>query len=167
MTHPAKPGLYLKSITVCLFFLLSLTGNSQDAVLSANDNAIGDGGMVSYSVGLVAFRNVEAASGFVTEGVQQPYEILFMTGIDDITTISLDCMVYPNPATSEVKLKIARLSVEQLSYQLKSSSGVILNSMKIVNNETIIPLSELPSGIYLLTLLENEENLTTWKVIKK
>jgi len=156
-----------KWISACLLFLLCFQGVAQESIHTANDNATGEGGMVSYSVGQVVFRTIEAGSGIVTEGVQQPYEILFMTGIDDEKSVSLRCTAYPNPAISEVKLYIDPFSSAQLSYQLRDIHGKLISEMKIEGKETIIPLGELSSGNYLLTLLENNINHTTWKIIKK
>jgi hypothetical protein len=160
-----EPGL--KWLIVSMLILLSFQVAAQESILTANDNATGNGGSASYSVGQITFKGAEASSGKVTEGVQQPYEILFMTGLEDKTALSLDCIVYPNPASSEVKLKIDRPSFEQLSYQLRNNTGLLIYSMNIESKETTIPIKELPAGVYLLTVMENNINLTTWKVIKK
>lgn len=156
----------LKQFALSILILLSIPCLAQESILTASGNATGSGGEASYSVGQVAFKTVESAGGTITEGVQQPYEILFMTGIEDDRSISLDCFVYPNPATSAVKLRIDRPSPEKYSYHLKNSNGQIVSEMQIETRETVIPLSGLPAGTYILTLLDDNKNVTTWKVIK-
>ncbi|MCX6278164.1 MAG: T9SS type A sorting domain-containing protein [Bacteroidetes bacterium] len=160
-------NLIFKWISVCMLFLICFGSVAQESILSANDNAAGTGGTVSYSIGQVAFRSVETGSGIVTQGVQQPYEILFMIGIEDEKATSLNCIAYPNPAYEDVRLKIDRLSTGEFSYQLRDVHGKLISEMKIESQETIIPLKELSAGNYLLTLLENHINQTTWKIIKK
>lgn len=150
-----------------LLILFSLPAISQESILSASNNAAGVGGTVSYSVGQAAFNTFIASTGTITEGVQQPYEILFMTGLDDENQISLHCLVYPNPVTSEVKLKIDLPSFGQLFYQLYNNDGLKISVGKIDAEETVIPVDALSPGVYLLTLMENEKILSTWKVIKK
>jgi hypothetical protein len=142
------------------------SGMAQESVMSANENATGAGGSVSYTVGQVAFRTVESGSGILTEGVQQPYEILFMTGLEDEKSVSLSCHIYPNPASDVLTLKID-LQSEVLKYQLKTIKGEIIREMKVSSKETLIPVADLATGIYFLSILENNDNLTTWKVIKK
>ena len=150
-----------------LLFLLCFQSAAQESILSANDNAAGVGGTVSYSIGQVAFRTVETGSGIVTQGVQQPYEILFMTGIEDEKATSLNCIAYPNPAFADVRLKIDKLFPGDFSYQLRDIHGKLISEMKIESKETIIPLKNLSAGNYLLTLLENNKNQKTWKILKK
>jgi hypothetical protein len=149
-----------------LLILFSLSAVSQESILSASNNATGEGGTVTYSVGQAAFNTFIASTGTITEGVQQPYEILFMTGLDD-ERMSLHCTVYPNPATSEVKLKIDLPSFAPLSYLLNTSDGLKISSGRIDAEETVIPVDALSPGVYLLTVMENEKILSTWKVIKK
>lgn len=154
-------------MAACMLFLCSFSGLAQESILTANDNATGAGGTVSYSVGQVAFITIGSGNGTVTEGVQQPYEILFMTGVDDEKAISPNCTVFPNPAHSEVMLKMDKQVIGQLNYQLRNSNGLLLSDMKIETSETIIPLNEQPAGIYLLTVIDENKNQTTWKIIKK
>jgi hypothetical protein len=90
-----------------------------------------------------------------------------MTGQEDDQTISLDCVVYPNPAISEVRLKIDRPSIENMNYKLRNNTGLIIGDGKIESRETIIPMKDLPAGVYLLTLIGDHTNISTWKVIKK
>ena len=156
-----------KVLSLGLLLFFSVPVLSQESILSASNNVTGDGGTVTYSVGQVAFRTAEAASGTITEGVQQPYEILFMSGTEDGKVRSIDCSVYPNPVISEVTLKIDRPSFDQLNYQLINNNGLIIKTIKIENTETTIPMHELPAGVYLLSVLENNSNLGTWKIIKK
>jgi hypothetical protein len=150
-----------------LLILFSLSALSQESILSASNNATGDGGTVSYSVGQAAFNTFIASTGAITEGVQQPYEILFMTGLDDENQLALHGIVYPNPATSELKLKIDLPSFSQLYYRLSNGDGLKISHGKIDAEETVIPVESLSSGVYLLTVMENEKILSTWKVIKK
>jgi hypothetical protein len=89
-----------------------------------------------------------------------------MTGLEDEKTVALSCHIYPNPVSDVLKLNIDRQS-EALSYQLKTIKGEIIGEMKVSNKETLIPVADLATGIYFLSVLENNNNLATWKVIKK
>ena len=166
MKNNPKSFSFWGVIMTCLFFLPAFPVLSQESILVANCNATGNGGSVSYSVGQVAFNTFQSAGGTVTQGIQQPFEILFMDGIADESTLALDCIVYPNPATSEIRLKVGRVSFDGLSCQLRNPDGLLLKEVNIDSRETIIPTVELPAGIYFVTVIGNHKNLTTWKVIK-
>ena len=140
---------------------------AQETVLSSSGNAAGNGGSVSYSVGQVAFVTKTGSGGTVTEGVQQPYEILFMNGIDPEVGINLECLVYPNPANTHVRLKFENHDILNTSYQLKSMNGFLLRNSRIVSNETVIPMDDLVPATYVLTVFRNEKVLQSYKIIKK
>jgi hypothetical protein len=162
----------MKNITVklCTAFLLGITLpglHAQQTILSANSNATGSEGTVSYSVGQVAFLTKTGVSGTITEGIQQPFEIFYMTGIEEEKGITLDCILYPNPANGYVKLKIENHEVKNLSYQLYNMSGLVLQDQKIESQETTIHVDELLKSTYLLKVTENNKALKTFLIIKK
>jgi len=155
---------------LCVAFLLgmALSGlQAQQTILSANSNATGSGGAVTYSVGQVAFITKTGVSGTITEGVQQPYEILYMTGIEEEKGIDLECILYPNPASGYVKLKIENHEIKNLNYQLYNIDGLLLQNLKIENKETTIPLDELGKATYFLKVTENNKTMKTFQIIKK
>ena len=166
MTHFSRKFLLLGLLLVTLLCFDLESGMAQQSVVSASENASGQGGTVSYTVGQVAFRTVDSGSGIITEGVQQPYEILFMTGLEDEKSWMLSARVFPNPISDALNLNVDRQS-SSLQYQLKTIKGEIIREMNITSKETMIPVADLASGVYLLTILENNNSLTTWKVIKK
>ena len=157
----------VKFITTFLFWM-GLSGlQAQQAILSASNNATGSDGFVSYSVGQVAFVTITGGGGTITEGVQQPYEILLMGGIEPGEGIKLVFLVYPDPAKTSVNLKFENHDFLNASYQLKNLNGVLLKYMKISNDETNIPMDDLVPATYFLTVFREEKALQTYKIIKK
>jgi hypothetical protein len=94
------------TIMIMLFFgaFVSKT-QAQQSTNSSGGNATGSGGKVSYSVGQIVYTSTAGSGGSASQGVQQPYEI-FTLGIDDFSNINLTMIVYPNPTTTLVNLKI-------------------------------------------------------------
>ena len=162
----------MKTKTTKLFFLfLLLTGlsglHAQETTLSSSGNLTGSDGTVSYSVGQVIYLTKSGTEGTISEGVQLPFEILIPTGIEDEKGITLECLLYPNPADKYVKLKIENHDVGSLSYQLYNINGLLLKNMKVGGNETLIPMDDLEKATYFLVITENEKTLKTFQVIKK
>lgn len=139
---------------------------AQQGVLSAGGDAVGSKGSVSFSIGQVAFTTLNNLDGTITEGVQQPYEII-LNGIYDEPWISLECVIYPNPASAFVMLKIDNHEIKNLSYCLYNMNGLVIQENVINGKMTTIPMNDLVSGTYLLTVLENSTEVTFFKIIKK
>lgn len=164
-------GLIMHSpriLFIILFLvLIGLTGFAQQSILSSTGNISGTGGSVSYSIGQVAFSQHTWITGVVTEGVQQPYEIQIMEGIDQEQGIHLNCILYPNPADAYIKLRIENIQSGILTYQLINMEGLILKNDRIENIETNIQMADLASATYFLTVSERDKSIKTFKIIKK
>jgi hypothetical protein len=88
-------------------------------------------------------------------------------GNDEHSNIMLQSMLYPNPTTANVNLSIADYSLENLEFQLFDIAGKIISKQKITEQETTIPMENLSSGTYFVTVFEQNKLLKTFKVIKR
>lgn len=87
-------------LSAVLLLGLGLTGLQAQTSVNATDGDVsGSGGSVSYSVGQVVYTTHTGTSGSVAEGVQQPYEISVVTGLEEAQSINLSVTAYPNPTT--------------------------------------------------------------------
>lgn len=156
--------------TVLLFILIGMCNMSlhaQQTVSSAGGNAATGGeGTVSYTIGQVVYTTNTGSNGTVTQGVQQPFEISVVTGIEEAKGISLEISIYPNPATDLIKLKIENYEVENLRYQLYDINGNLLQNNKVEGNETSIVMSNHVSATYFLKVTDKNKVIKTFKVIK-
>lgn len=141
---------------------------AQQVIPASGGNVSGAGGSVSYSIGQVVSATNTGTTGSVISGVQQPYEISVLMGINEVG-ITLKCDAYPNPATDFLKLKIdesATLIISSMSYQLSDMNGKILENKKVTSNETNIVMSHFISGTYFLTVIQRNEEIKSFKIIK-
>ena len=138
---------------------------AQEALPASGNTASGSGGSVSYSVGLPVYSFHTGAGGSVAEGVQQPFEIFVITGIDDARNIALSCSVYPNPTSDFLMLKVDQLELEDLHLQLYDLKGTLLEEKSITGSETSVPMHHLASSMYFLKVLHNQETIKTFKII--
>jgi hypothetical protein len=156
----------LKFCTV-LWLFIGLTGlQAQNTISASGGNASGSGGSVSYTIGQVVYNTYTGTNGSAAQGVQQPFEISVVTGIEEALDISLEIMVYPNPATDFIKLKIKNYDVQNLRYMLYNINGSLLQDNKIVGNETNIVMSNYMSATYFLKVTDNNKVIKTFKIIK-
>ncbi len=155
------------SATILLMFGLSTFINAQEAVASAGGDSSGSGGSVSYTIGQVFYGTTTGLSGITTEGVQQPCEILVVTGIDDAKDIDLGLSAYPNPTTDHLTLKVTDYDSNKLSYHLYDVNGKLIENKEIVGDETLIRMTNLESSIYILKVTDKNKVVKTFKIIKK
>ncbi|MBN2729529.1 MAG: T9SS type A sorting domain-containing protein [Bacteroidales bacterium] len=158
-----------KTIICAIIFLgLGLSGlQAQTSINATGGNTSGSGGSASYSVGQLVYQTHTGTNGSVAEGVQQPYEISVVTGLEEAKGINLSISAYPNPTTDFLELKVESEKLEDFSYQLYDMSGKLLQSAKITGPQTIIVMSNFVPATYFLKVIEGEKEVKTFKIIKK
>ncbi len=139
---------------------------AQQDILSAGCNATGNSGSVSWSVGLVAYSAWSASTGTITEGVQQPYEIFNIAGLEESESIP-GFIVFPNPTSGKVTLKFFDHRLNNLSSCIYDVEGTLLRRIAIDTEEVIIPMDDLKPATYFLIILEKDQPVKTYKLIKK
>lgn len=150
-----------------LLIFIGLTGlHAQNAIPASGGNASGSGGSVSYTVGQIVYTKNTGTNGSSSQGVQQPYEISIITGLEAAKDINLIFSVYPNPTTDFLTLKLMNFDKENLSYWLYSVSGNLIETKKILAVETQISMATLVSGTYFLKVVQGNKEVKTFKIIK-
>ena len=153
----------LLSVVLC-FGMFGL--QAQQVVTTSGDNASGSGGTVSYTVGQIVYTTNTGTNGSAAQGVQQPFEISAVTGIEEALGIWLEMVVYPNPATDFIKLNIKNYELQNLRYQLYDINARLLQDNKIVSNETSIVMQNIEPSMYLLKVTDRNKVVKTFKIIK-
>jgi hypothetical protein len=158
----------LNKLTRWLALLAGLSLQSlyaQELPVSSGGEATGTGGSLSYSVGQVVYSTYTGSNGSVAQGVQQPYEIS-TTGINNPTGISLEMVVYPNPTTSGVYLKVNEPLLAPVDFVVYDAQGKQLLYETTVQAITPVPMEHLAPAIYFLHVIYQGQTLTTFKIIK-
>ncbi len=155
-----------KTIASIALVLLGFGGlYAQETVSTTGGNAIGSGGSLSYTVGQVVYTTHTGTNGSVAQGVQQPYEISTVTGFNE-TTIHLEIVVYPNPTTNLLQLKVESQELEDLRFQLIDLQGETIENKKVLEMQTTISMEALPKAVYFLNVISNNQAVKTFKVLK-
>jgi hypothetical protein len=157
---------FIKCFIILGFLGFQVKSPAQTSINSGGGKASGSGGTVSYSIGQVAYSANSSSGGSVIEGVQQPYEISVMTGLDK-SDILLTWSVYPNPVSDELTLRTDNYDSGNLSYKLFDTNGNLLENKNITGLETNISMTAKLSGIYFIQVYENNIIKKTFKIIKR
>jgi hypothetical protein len=161
-----------KKVKLSVLLLLGIGLNelqAQEVIPTTGGNASGSGGSVSYSVGQVVYNTYEGASGTASQGVQLPFEILVVTGIEQTKGITLQCSAFPNPTLDFLYLKVeatAVLSPESMSYQLFDIQGKLLETKNLQETHATISMKKLTQAIYFLSVTADQKVIKTFKIIK-
>lgn len=152
-------------LVVCLLFP-GLALLAQQNVLSAGGNAVSAEGSVSFSVGEIRRWSYENASVKISEGIHQPYEILFMTGTNENPAARAG-RVFPNPTGGDLVLQIDLPLTGTFSCRVTDALGTLLAETPVKEAKTEIDLGNRPAGTYIVELYRDRERISSWKVIKK
>ena len=155
---------FLIIILLCSFWTTIVS--AQVTVPATGGNATGSGGSVSYTVGQICYSTISGTNGSVVQGVQQPFEISVVTGIEETKGIVLICTAYPNPTSDFLTLKVENYDNKSLSYELFDVSGNLLENKKIEGTEITIPFGERSPSVYFLKVTDKNKVVKTFKIIK-
>ena len=141
---------------------------AQVSVSTSGGEATGVAGSVSYSVGQVTYMTNIDSDGSVAEGVQQPFEISIITGVEQ-KYIELTISAYPNPVKDQLILKINNDSwiTQKLMLVVYDVNGMVIKQSTIDEKESIINMIQFKPGIYFLMVIQNEKETKVFKVVKK
>lgn len=162
----------LNKTTVVLVSFLMNSLQAQVTLPAAGGEFAGKGGSVSITFGQVACSSYGSVNGSMEQGVQNSYDIVIDSGsvntLETKETLKSDLLltVFPNPTTDQLVLKIKNFNHQDLIYKLFDINGKLLMSGKILNAMTPIGMHNYLPSAYFLTIIENNKELMTYKIIK-
>lgn len=155
----------MKHQIMFLGVFVSLFGTAQQNSTATGGNASSVQGSVSYSIGQIDYQSSSSASGTVSQGVQQPFEI-YPLAVDELFS-SLEINLFPNPTSDFIQLTIGDLSNnESLSYQLTDASGKLIQSSRITETSTQIDVQNLSAASYFLNVFVANKPAKAFTLIK-
>ena len=156
----------MKSYTFLLtsaLFALSTNLNAQNNTVSAGGDAEGSNGSVSFTVGQVVYTSAEGANGSINQGVQQPYDIDIITGIEHE---EIELTLYPNPTLGQFNLSIADSRTSEYSIQLFDASGRLILNKKQLLEINSISLESYSTGTYVLSVFKKDELIKSFRIVR-
>lgn len=168
-----KVNIKIRGNTLLLLFALTFlffAASAQNAIPVSGGNASGEAGYLSYSVGQAFYTTVTGTGGFVTEGIQQPYDISVVSGIRGVANISLELSAYPNPAADYLILNTsdaASKGIRNLEYRLYDLNSRLLYAASITGVQTTVEMGHLEPSMYFIKIISDKLEIKSFKIIKK
>lgn len=150
--------------TLALALLTSSVAFSQERAVSAGNDFIGVGGSVSFTVGIPDYQQVSTGGNFITEGIQQPYEI-YSLSVEE-WDMSIPISVFPNPTVNYFTIALDILDQKNLSYELNDASGRLILKGTLTETQTLVDVSTLIPATYFLSIINSQKNIQSYKLIK-
>ena len=162
---------YCKGFLILMLWFLTCPPGAagQDAVPAAGGDASGSGGSVSFSFGQLIYNTYVGSSGSVVEGMQQPFEISLITGMEGIQISGLSLSLYPNPANDllTAELKHARGAGQLITLEVFDAYGKRMHVFTLVEGLTTLTISDLTPGLYFIRAFDGIQSIQTYKLIKQ
>lgn len=134
---------------------------SQEVVSTQGETYSSPNAIIDFTVGEVVINTVSDGTNNITQGFHQSN--WNFVGLENHTP-SFEAIIFPNP-TSEV-LNIRASAFENVTYTLYDAQGKLIVKDKLTAEQTLIPVSQLATGSYSITLNNPTQNLKTFKLIK-
>ena len=153
-----------KLVTLLWIWLLIINNsNAQTSINAAGGDFENENATLSYSIGQIFYQTDE-----IMEGVQLPYNISEIVGIDDLPGIFLNISVYPNPTQDflELKIETENFDFNDVIYQITDVNGRTIKSVQILDFHTIVEIENFPKGIYFFEVKTNSNTYKTFKIVK-
>ncbi len=156
--------LKIKLFIFLVYFAIAFQGSAQQSVNSSGGDATGSGGSSAYSIGQVVYTSNSSATGTISQGVQQAYEI-YALGIDNEKQ-DLILNLYPNPTSQFITLDMNTSDLQNYSVQLTDMHGKLIQEIENLQSKTEMNLNNLPTASYYLILTKGKSVIETYKIVK-
>ena len=152
----------MKSTLLFILCFSAVCSFGQQTIVATGGDFSGSGGSVSYSIGQVAYTSSQ--DGFVSEGVQQPYEVL-ITSLDESFATDYQVNIYPNPTAHELVIQTQNTH-GSLTAQIFNQAGGSIENMKLLSDLTSISVINWAAGAYVIRIKDESGNSAVYQVIK-
>ena len=119
--------------------------------------------IIATAGGVAATPNTVASNGLFDNLLIRTSSTDTLLGVADVVAQTASISVYPNPATDVVNIAGADIS----KVKFTDINGRTVKSLTVNSTETAINISDLSSGIYMMSLETTDGATTTKKLLKK
>ena len=153
-----------KYLITSTYFFIACFSFGQTSINASGGSVSNGNGSISYSIGQVVYQSNSNASGSVSQGVQQAFEIATLSLEENTFNFSLSA--YPNPTQAYLNLRVGNYKQEKLSFSLFDLQGKTVANGAIQAQETSLDMNQLPVSSYFLEINHDGKKVQTFKIIK-
>ena len=154
-----------KTITI-VFIFICYFGFTQQSVLSSVSSVLSDQGSFSFSVGqILTSQNLSSSASVFGEsivlshGVQQ----VFLQRCSENEKVEI--LATPNPSDGQFTINLINWDEKEINLNIYDALGKNVFAGNIQNDQTKLNLSNLSSGVYIISLGYHCGTLSTFKLL--
>ena len=154
-----------KTVTIVLIFI-SHYGFTQQSVVSSGSSVVSNQGSFSFSIGqILTSQNLSSSASVFGEsivlshGVQQ----VFLQRCSENEKVEI--LATPNPSDGQFTINLINWDEKEINLNIYDALGKIVFAGNIQNDQTKLNLSNLSSGVYIISLGYNCGILSTFKLL--
>ena len=154
-----------KTITIVLIFF-SHYSFAQQSVVSSGSSVVSNQGSFSFSIGqILTSQNLSSSASmfgesiFLSHGVQQVF--LQPCGENE----KVEILATPNPSDGQFTINLINWDEKEINLNIYDALGKNVFAGNIQNDQTKLNLSNLSSGVYIMSLGYHCGTLSTFKLL--
>lgn len=154
-----------KTVTIVLIFI-SHYGFAQQSVLSSGSSVVSNQGSFSFSIGqILTSQNLSSSASMFREsillshGVQQVF--LQLCGENE----KVEILASPNPSDGQFTINLINWDEKEINLNIYDALGKNVYVGNIQNDQIKLNLSNLSSGVYIMSLGYHCGALSTFKLL--
>jgi len=154
-----------KTVTIVLIFI-SHYGFAQQSVVSSGSSVVSNQGSFSFSIGqILTSQNLSSSASVFGEsivlshGVQQ----VFLQRCSENEKVEI--LATPNPSDGQFTINLINWDEKEINLNIYDALGKNVFAGNIQNDQTKLNLSNLSSGVYIISLGYHCGALSTFKLL--
>ena len=156
-----------------LFFLLfpsSIFAQSiNPSVIASTGATIQNGNnMLTWTLGETVIQDIQSPNNYLSQGFQQP-SFSIIGGVNNINT-QFDVTVFPNPVSNMLSVTVCGKEESPVEISITDITGkkiLIRNFPSSFQHDITLDVSQFPSALYFLTIVNSNSNISdTYKIQK-
>jgi hypothetical protein len=154
-----------KTVTIVLIFI-SHYGFTQQSVVSSGSSVVSNQGSFSFSIGqILTSQNLSSSASVFGEsivlshGVQQ----VFLQRCSENEKVEI--LATPNPSDGQFTINLINWDEKEINLNIYDALGKNVFAGNIQNDQTKLNLSNLSTGVYIMSLGYNCGTLSTFKLL--
>lgn len=152
----------MKKHNIVLFSLLITTSiSAQEVVSTQGDSYSNANGNIDFTIGEVIIDTGTDGTYDITQGFHQTN--WNFVGVEEHIP-DYEATIFPNP--TEDVLNIRTSEFDNVTYSLFDGNGKLVMQDRLTAEQTPIEVSNLAPGYYTLTLINQNQKLKSFKLIK-
>ena len=153
----------MKTSLIVFFLIINVSFlQAQEVISSYGLTASNSNGSMDSTVGEVVIATLNDGSNQLTQGFHQTnLEVLAVEDLDKNFKVT----IYPNPSAEIFYIDIP--DHRDIHYKIFSINGQLLFEDDLNHKSNQIKVDQIKSGLYFLGLYRNNQQIKTYKIIKK